>query len=491
MPDLPFYLLLPMDWSYQISSRFNSPRRYAFAPQRLQLHEGIDFAPRHSSTQPLYVRASQRGIVDKVGFDARGYGNYVRVLHDWGGDRFVSWYGHMKEVHTHENDYVNIGDRLGIAGSTGNSTGTHIHLTLQHIGRGLKNYVVDDVVDPEPFLRGAVAPLDEAWWLGDLTIADGSAINAGTSFRKTWRIRNVGTTTWRPGYQLAFFSGSQMNGPASVPLPPAKPGEAVDVSVDLIAPDALGIQRSTWKPRNAENKFFDFAQYVEIDVKASQTRGVSEARFVEDVTVPHATNMKPGQPFRKIWRIRNTGSVAWGDGYQFVFVADDPMGAPAIVPLPLTLPGQETEISVSMVAPMKPGAVRSTWRPRDPQGNFFEFPMRVEILVIPSGQVDDALAVSDVIILKPGQPFVKTWRIMNNGQTRWGEGYQFVYLGGDLMGAPMAIPVPSSKPQVSADLSITFIAPATPGSYMTHWELRNPNGQGFGPVFDAKIEVRA
>lgn len=493
MPDVPFYLLLPMDWSFVISSRFNSPRAYGFAPRRLQLHEGIDFAPnpRQRTSQPLHVRASQRGIVDKIGFDAKGYGNYVRIVHDWGSQRYVTWYGHLAEAHTHVNAFVNIGEKIGIAGSTGNSTGTHVHLTLQHIGKGLKNYVVDDVIDPERFLTSNIALVDEAWWVADVTIPDSTPIMMGESFRKTWRIRNTGTSTWDASYQLAFFEGQHMEGPASVPLPPASPGEVVDVSVDLVAPDVPGIVRTSWKPCNAEGKFFDYAQHAEIDVKAHETPGVSEARYVDDVTVPHDTQMKPGQPFRKTWRIRNTGSAAWGEGYDFVFVADDPMGGPASIPLPPTPPGHDAEVSVNLVAPMKPGTVRSTWRPRDPQGNFFDFPVRVEIVVIPSGQVDDAVSVADVVVLKPGETFVRTWRIMNSGQTRWGEGYQFVYLGGDLMGAPMSVDVPSTKPEIPADVSIALIAPAIPGVYVSHWELRNPDGQGFGPVFDCKIEVRA
>jgi len=151
MPDAPFYLLLPMAWPYVISSRFNTPRSYPFAPRRLQLHEGIDFAPKQAMKETPYVRAAQRGIVDKIGWDAKGYGNYVRVIHDWGAQRFVTWYGHLKEATVKENNFVNVGETIGVAGSTGNSTGLHVHLTLQHIGKGLKNYVVDDVIDPEHF----------------------------------------------------------------------------------------------------------------------------------------------------------------------------------------------------------------------------------------------------------------------------------------------------------------------------------------------------
>jgi hypothetical protein len=491
MPDVPFYLLVPVDWPYVISSRFNSPRSYPFAPRRLQLHEGIDFAPQKSTKETLYVRASQRGVVDKVGFDAKGYGNYVRVVHQWGTERFVTWYGHLAEPRIHENAYVNAGDVLGVAGSTGNSTGIHVHLTLQHIGKGLKNYVVDDVVDPEPFLAASLNHYDEAWWVADVTIPDHTPIYAGQPFRKTWRLRNAGTTSWAKGYTLAFFSDQQMSAPASVALPAAKPGEDVDVSVDLIAPEANGIVRSTWKPRSASGKSFDYAVYTEIDVLPAQSSQANEARYIDDVTIPYDTNMKPGQPFRKTWRIRNTGTAAWGSGYQFIYVGDDRMGGPDSVPLPPTAPGDEADVSVDLVAPMQPGKVKGTWQARDPEGNLFDFPVRVEIIVIPSAAVDNAAFVSDVIVVAPSQTFIKTWRILNVGQTRWGDGYTFVYLEGDALGAPPSTPVPNTKPQMQAEISVTMKAPAQAGVYTSQWELRGPGGQGFGPVFSAQIEVKA
>ena len=66
--------------------------------------------------------------------------------------------------------------------------------------------------------------------------------------------------------------------------------------------------------------------------------------------------------------------------------------------------------------------------------------MRVEIVVLPSGQIDNAGFASDVIVLQPGQTFLKTWRIPNTGQTRWGEGYIFVFLDGDHWARPLRSP---------------------------------------------------
>lgn len=489
MPNIPFFLLIPVAWEYVISSRFNTPRSYPFAPYRLQLHEGIDFAPKKVTKEALPVRASQRGIVDKIGFDQRGYGNYVRVAHTWGSENFVTWYAHLAEATVKENQYVNPGDVIGIAGSTGNSTGIHVHLTLQHTGKGLKNYVVADVVDPEPYMTNAVAGFDEAWWVGDVTISDGWKLEAGQPFRKIWRIRNAGTTTWKSGYQLAYFRDQQMSGPDSVELPPAAPGQVVDIAVDLVAPMTAGTYRSSWKPKNATKAFFDYALYTEINVTTSASSGFNEAQYVEDVTIPYDTDMKPGQPFRKVWRIRNTGTVEWGEGHEFAFISGDQMGGPSAIPLPPTKPGEESSISVDLVAPMNPGKTVGTWQPRDSDGNVFNFPMRVEITVLPSGQIDNAAFQSDVAVLQPGQTYVKTWRIRNVGQTRWGDDYSFVFLGGDSLGAASVVAVPSTAPGALADISVMFTAPAQPGVYQSQWELRSPDGGGFGPVFSAEIEV--
>ena len=92
--------------------------------------------------------AGQRGLVDKVANFPPGYGRYVRIRHQWPtGDVYVTWYGHLSEIHVKEGDFVIVGQHIGIAGDTGNAFGVHLHLTLQHVGHGLKNYVVDDVID--------------------------------------------------------------------------------------------------------------------------------------------------------------------------------------------------------------------------------------------------------------------------------------------------------------------------------------------------------
>jgi murein DD-endopeptidase MepM/ murein hydrolase activator NlpD len=105
-------------------------------------HEGADFAP--GAGTPIRVVAA--GTVTRVQADDGGYGNDVWVEHDVDGKQFVSVYGHMANgsFAVVQGQQVAVGDELGLVGSTGNSTGPHLHLEIH----------VDGVpVDPIAWLR--------------------------------------------------------------------------------------------------------------------------------------------------------------------------------------------------------------------------------------------------------------------------------------------------------------------------------------------------
>lgn len=88
--------------------------------------------------------------------------------------------------------------------------------------------------------------------------------------------------------------------------------------------------------------------------------------------------------------------------------------------------------------------------------------------------VDDAL-------LRPNQPFRKTWRVRNAGNCPWTAAYQLIFVRGEHMGGPTALqlegPVAAGQ---NADLSVDLIAPARPGQYEGFWQLQSPDGQIFG-----------
>jgi len=85
-------------------------------------------------------------------------------------------------------------------------------------------------------------PCDRATFVGDVTIPDGTLIAPGETFIKTWRIRNTGTCTWTPAYQIVFDSGDLLGGPTILSMPSyVLPGQTVDITMDLVAPDQAGI----------------------------------------------------------------------------------------------------------------------------------------------------------------------------------------------------------------------------------------------------------
>lgn len=86
-----------------------------------------------------------------------------------------------------------------------------------------------------------------ATFVSDVTIPDGSYVQPGSNFTKTWRIRNNGNTTWNSNYKLVYYSGSQMSAPQYVSLPySVAPGQTVDITVPMVAPAGNGTYKGNW-----------------------------------------------------------------------------------------------------------------------------------------------------------------------------------------------------------------------------------------------------
>ena len=120
----------------------------------------------------------------------------------------------------------------------------------------------------------AVSYCDWVSFVKDVTVSDGTSFEPSETFVKTWRLRNRGTCTWTPDYMLVYTSGSQMGGTTAVRLPGyVAPGQTVDVSVTLTAPDTKGEYTGYWMLRNPSGTLFGYGDkanqsfYVDIKVK--------------------------------------------------------------------------------------------------------------------------------------------------------------------------------------------------------------------------------
>lgn len=120
--------------------RFTSGFGYRHDPKGAgnRMHTGTDFAA--STGTPIYATAD--GEVVFAGWDS-GYGRLIRIKHDFG---IETYYAHLSQIRVNVGERVSRGDRIGDMGSSGRSTGTHLHYEVRIGG---------DPVNPMTFIRAA------------------------------------------------------------------------------------------------------------------------------------------------------------------------------------------------------------------------------------------------------------------------------------------------------------------------------------------------
>jgi len=91
---------------------------------------------------------------------------------------------------------------------------------------------------------------DSAAFVADVTVPDNTNFNQGDVVHKVWRVKNTGTCTWTAQYTLVFSSGDEMNAHSSTPLSATKPGDTLDIAVDLVAPSEDGTYRADFEIQN-------------------------------------------------------------------------------------------------------------------------------------------------------------------------------------------------------------------------------------------------
>ncbi|MDR1653847.1 MAG: peptidoglycan DD-metalloendopeptidase family protein [Prevotellaceae bacterium] len=119
-----------------------------FGPRWRRMHYGTDLKLQTGDS----VMAAFSGKVRIVNYEPRGYGNYIVLRHNNG---LETVYGHLSEVLVSENQEINAGELIAFGGSTGRSTGPHLHFELRYMGNAfdseyLVNYsnavILDDVL---------------------------------------------------------------------------------------------------------------------------------------------------------------------------------------------------------------------------------------------------------------------------------------------------------------------------------------------------------
>ena len=110
---------------------------YGYRPKFGRYHKGVDLKLNSNDT----VVAAFEGKVRVVNYEGKGYGNYVIIRHPNG---LETVYGHLNKQLVKENQIVKAGQPIGLGGSTGRSTGPHLHFETRFMGYAINPAAIFD-----------------------------------------------------------------------------------------------------------------------------------------------------------------------------------------------------------------------------------------------------------------------------------------------------------------------------------------------------------
>lgn len=116
------------------------------------------------------------------------------------------------------------------------------------------------------------------------TVSDGTRFAPGASFNMTWRLQNVGTSTWTTAYRLRFYSGDPFGAPREIAIDrEVPPNDFIEITIPMKAPAKAGEYRSDWVLSNELLRNFNEPVFLKITVAAPGATSTV-------TTAPAATN---------------------------------------------------------------------------------------------------------------------------------------------------------------------------------------------------------
>lgn len=195
------------DHVFPVCGQLNSP----FGPRHRRMHYGIDIDLERGDP----VRCAFEGVV-RISRYHKQFGNVVVVRHSNG---LETLYGHLSERKVQPGEHVEAGDTLGLGGSTGRSTGDHLHFETRYLGQPIDPQMLFDVNEGElktstlsvhPGLFASVAKAKAATQWGYHTVRRGETLSSiarkhRTSVKSLCKLNRLRTTsTLRVGQRLRY-----------------------------------------------------------------------------------------------------------------------------------------------------------------------------------------------------------------------------------------------------------------------------------------------
>ena len=130
-------IVMPLNREISITSPYGTRIHPVFGASKF--HNGIDLAANYEN-----VYSVLDGIVTETGWDNNGGGNYIKVNHF---NRFETAYLHLSEIYYRVGEFVKAGFIIAKSGSSGNSTGPHLHFSVKEFGQSINpTHFLNDLI---------------------------------------------------------------------------------------------------------------------------------------------------------------------------------------------------------------------------------------------------------------------------------------------------------------------------------------------------------
>lgn len=220
-----------------------------------------------------------------------------------------------------------------------------------------------------------------------LTLA---ACNVGAAPAPTVDINAINTAAVATamGQISAQLTETALAAPSSTPLPTDTPIPLATFALPTAAAGspvpggALPTVSFNTTPNNTP-----LAGFTPIAPAATTSLGdaCNNSVYIADVTYPDNTEIKPGTDFKKIWRVQNTGTCTWDEGYKLAFIGGDKALDPVSFEFKrsddFVAGGATADVGVNLTAPLKEGTYTATWQMQSDSGVYFGTPLTVVIVV--------------------------------------------------------------------------------------------------------------
>ncbi len=291
------------------------------------------------------AKALQNGTVDLVMLDNDAYkqtyqksGNFKIVNDDIGSETYA-----FAAAMGSDDLITRINDGLAQVKADGTlddllqkyieGTGDEAEVTIARQSEIVRNPAAVPTPTPIPPIDQPVNCKNVMVYMSDVSYPDGSKINPGKTFTKTWRIYNNGSCKWYEGYSIVFTDGDYMSA-NSVPIPSLTiPGTTVDVAMTMLAPQAPGEYVGYYQMRAPDGTFFGPKLTAKIIV-TDQTVDAPPVGAPPVITQWQPNYYKGDNGFcpTVYWTVRDAAQIHFSINQKRIYTTTRPSGSIVICP---------------------------------------------------------------------------------------------------------------------------------------------------------------